>query len=123
MSGNLSDWLFVLLAVRGFGQAVDEGCCGCSAVHVAALMGPALIVSDEEFVEHGLHLLDGLEPGPASLNAEVLVEQRAVEALDDGRTVEAFENASDAIESDHPGKCSQAISEAREAAKAMGLYQ
>lgn len=44
----------------------------------------ALFVADEDVVENGLHLLDGFEPGPASFDAEVLVEQRAVEALDEG---------------------------------------
>jgi hypothetical protein len=32
-------------------------------------------------VENGLHLVDGLEPGAAYLDAELLVKQRAVEAL------------------------------------------
>jgi hypothetical protein len=41
-------------------------------------MRPALIVDDEEVVENGLHLIDGLEPGAASLDPEVLVEQRAI---------------------------------------------
>lgn len=34
-------------------------------------------------VENGLHLLDGLELGPAPFDAEVLVEQLAMEAFDD----------------------------------------
>ena len=38
---------------------------------------------DEVGVENSLHLGDGLEPGLAPLDAEVLVEQRPVEALDD----------------------------------------
>lgn len=79
MSGGFSGWLSVLFPVRGFGQAVDEGLCGRAAVHVAALVGPALSVACGEVVENGLHLLDGLEPGPAPLDAEVLVEQGAVE--------------------------------------------
>ena len=83
MSGGFSGWLFVLLLAGGFGEPVDEGLGRRAAVHVAALMGPALIVADEEVVENNLHLLDGFEPGSAALDAEVLVEQRAVEALDD----------------------------------------
>ncbi len=38
-------------------------------------------VGDEVGVEGGLHLLDGLERGAAAFDPEVLVEQRAVEAL------------------------------------------
>ena len=75
--------LFLLLLLLRFWQAFDEGCCGCSAVHAAALMRPAVIVADEIVVENGLHLLDGLEPGAASFDAEVLVEQGAVQAFDD----------------------------------------
>ena len=41
------------------------------------------IVVDEILVEHGLHLLEGLKPGAAALDAEMLVEQGAVSALDD----------------------------------------
>jgi len=41
------------------------------------------IVVDEIGVENGLHLGDGFEPGAAALDAEVLVEQRAVQTLDD----------------------------------------
>lgn len=40
------------------------------------------VVGDEPGVERHLHLLDGLEPGAATLDAEVLVEHGAVEALD-----------------------------------------
>ena len=46
-------------------------------------MGPRGVVGDEEGVERLLHLFDGLEPGPAAFDAEVLVEERAMEALDD----------------------------------------
>lgn len=83
MSGGFSGWLLVLLVPGSFGQSLDEGLRGRAAVHVAALVWPALIVACEEVVENGLHLLDGFEPGPASFDAEVLVEQGAVEALDD----------------------------------------
>lgn len=83
MSGGFSGWLFVLLPVRGFGQSLDEGLCGCAAVHVAALVRAPRIVADEEVVENGLHLLDSFEPGAASLDAVVLVEHRVVEALYD----------------------------------------
>lgn len=53
------------------------------AVHAAALVRSLGIVGDEIGVESGLHFLDGLEPGAAAFDAEVLVEQGAVEALDD----------------------------------------
>ena len=43
----------------------------------------ALCCSRAAFIEHGLHLLDGLEPGAPTFAAEVLVEHGAMEALDD----------------------------------------
>lgn len=46
-------------------------------------MGPALIVTDKVLIENGLYLVDGLEPCPAAFDAEMLFEERAVEALDD----------------------------------------
>ena len=46
-------------------------------------MRPPLIVADQVVVENGLHLVDGLEPSAAALDPEVLVEQRAVQPLDD----------------------------------------
>jgi len=46
-------------------------------------VGALVVVGDEVGVEGGLHLLDGLEPGAAALDAEVLVEQGAVQPLDD----------------------------------------
>lgn len=83
MSGGFSGWFFVLRPVLGFGQSLDEGFRRGSAVHVAALVGAALIVSGEEVVENDLHLPDGFEPCAPPLDAEVFVEQRALEALDD----------------------------------------
>ena len=53
------------------------------AVHAAALVGPSGIVFDEIGVERHLHLVDGLEPSLAALDAEVLVQQGPVQALDD----------------------------------------
>ena len=41
------------------------------------------VVADEVGVEGGLHLIDGLEPGASAFDAEVLVKQGTVEALDD----------------------------------------
>jgi hypothetical protein len=41
------------------------------------------IVFDKVLIENGLHLLDGLKAGAAALDAEMLVEQRAMPALDD----------------------------------------
>ncbi|CAG1012322.1 hypothetical protein RHIZO_04227 [Rhizobiaceae bacterium] len=58
-----------------------------------------------EVVENDLHLLGGFEPCAPPLDAEVFVEQRAVEALDDAVGLRAL----------HPGgsvldriRCSQA---------------
>ena len=62
--------------------AGDEGLEGRSSVHAAALVRPPGVTSDEVVVEHGLHLLDGLEPGLVALDAEVLAEQRAVQPFD-----------------------------------------
>ena len=73
----------VLPGVVVGGNATAEGAGWGGAVHAAALMGPFLVVGLEVGVEGELHLLDGLEPGPAAFDAEVLVEQRAVEALND----------------------------------------
>lgn len=43
-----------------------------------------LSVGDEIAIERDLHFLDGLEPSASALDAEVLVEQGAVEAPTDG---------------------------------------
>jgi hypothetical protein len=40
------------------------------------------IVLDEILIRNGLHLLESLESGAAALDAEMLVEERAVPALD-----------------------------------------
>ena len=66
-----------------FGQSVGEGLLGRSAVHVSALVWPSGVVGDHIGIERGLHLVDGLEPGAPSFDAEMLVEQGAVQALDD----------------------------------------
>src|SRR5512139_2149530 len=73
----------VLLGVVVGGKAIEEGSVWRAAVHTAALMGPLGVVGDEVGIEGGLHLLDGLEPGAPSFDAEVFVEQGAMEALDD----------------------------------------
>ncbi len=46
-------------------------------------MGSLGVVDDQVGVEVGLHLLDGLVPLLAALDAEVLVEKPAVQALDE----------------------------------------
>ncbi|MCA3381845.1 MAG: hypothetical protein ING08_16550 [Roseomonas sp.] len=46
-------------------------------------MGPLGVVALKVVIEHGLHLLDGLESGAPPLNPEMLVEQRAVEVFKD----------------------------------------
>ena len=45
-------------------------------------MGSLGIVLDEVVIEDGLHLVEGLEPGAAALDAEMLVKQGAVPAFD-----------------------------------------
>ena len=52
--------------------------CSC-----ASLVRPPGVVADHVGIEHGLHLLDGLEPGLAAFDPEVLVEKGAVQTLDD----------------------------------------
>src|SRR5262249_3630177 len=64
-------------------DAIGEGARRRSPVHAAPLGGATLIVAQKMGVENRLHLLDGFEPGAASLDPEVLVEQRAVQPLDD----------------------------------------
>ena len=46
-------------------------------------MRTVLVVSLQVCVERRLHFLDRLEPGAAAFDAEVLVEQGTVQALDD----------------------------------------
>lgn len=46
-------------------------------------MRPLGIVVDEVGIENRLHLLDGFEPGAPALDAEVFVEERAVQSFDD----------------------------------------
>lgn len=53
---------------------MHEGSGPGSAVYAAALMGSFRVVGDEPFIEDFLHLVDGLEPCLAPLDAEVLVE-------------------------------------------------
>jgi len=71
-----------LLSV-GLGNALDEGLGRGSAVHAAALVRTPGVVGDKVGIQGDLHLLDGLEPSPAAFDADVLVVQRAVQALDD----------------------------------------
>jgi len=54
-----------------------------SALHVVALMGSLRVVGDQVGVEVGLHLLYGLVPFLSTHDAEMLVEQGAMEALDE----------------------------------------
>jgi hypothetical protein len=46
-------------------------------------MGALCVVGDEVVAQHLLHFVNGLELGAPALDAEVLVEKGAVEALDD----------------------------------------
>ena len=54
-------------------------------------MRPALIVTDKEVVENGLHLVDRLEPSAPTFDAEVLVEPGAMEALHDAVRLRALD--------------------------------
>jgi hypothetical protein len=49
-----------------------------------------MIVAVEVGVENRLRLLDGLEPDAVALDAEALVEQRAVPSFDDGVRLQLF---------------------------------
>lgn len=55
---------------------------GRSSLHASALVGSLGVVDGEVGVEVGLHLVDGLVPFLAAHDAEVLVEQGSVQALD-----------------------------------------
>ena len=85
-SGGFESGSFCLaghLRVAGFWHALCECADGCAPIHAAPLMGPLGVVALKVVIEHGLHLLNGLEPGAPSLDPEMLVEQRAVEAFKD----------------------------------------
>ena len=53
--------------------------------------GRQLIVALYVGVENGLHFLDGIEPGAAPFDAEVLVEKGAMQALDDAVGLQALD--------------------------------
>ena len=53
-------------------------------------MGPFCIIGDKISVENDLHLVDGFEPCLATFDTEVLVEEGAMEALDDAVGLRAF---------------------------------
>ena len=53
-------------------------------------MGPFGIVDDEIGVENHLHFLNSFEPGFAALDAEVLIQQGAMESLDDAVRLRAL---------------------------------
>lgn len=72
-------------------QSVAEGTSRRPAFHAASLVRALGIVDDEIVVENHLHFLDGFKPGLAPLDAEVLVEKRAVEALDDAVRLRALD--------------------------------
>jgi hypothetical protein len=79
--GSLS--LAGYLRVADFWRSLGECADGHAPIHAAPLMRPSHIVALQVIVQHGLHLLDGLEPGAPPLNPEMLVEQGAVEAFKD----------------------------------------
>lgn len=73
----------VLLWRSGFGQAADEDVGWRPALHAAALVGSFGIVADEVGVEVGLHGLDAFVELLPPHDAEVLVQQGAMQALDE----------------------------------------
>jgi len=72
-----------------FGASSEEDLDGCPAFHAAALMRSFMIVGLEEDVEVGLHLDEVFVPDFAALNAEVFVEQGAVEAFEEAVALRA----------------------------------
>lgn len=48
-------------------------------------------MDDQVLVEHELHLIDGIELDATAFNADVLVQQRAVQALDNAVGLWAFD--------------------------------
>ena len=74
---------FVLLWLLGFRQAAAEDVGRRPAVHIAALVRPQGVVSDQVSVEVGLHLGDALVELGSAQDAEVLVEEGPVKALDE----------------------------------------
>ena len=73
----------VLLCRFRFGQASDEDVGGSPALHAAALVGSISIVADEVGVEADLHGRNAFMEVLVSHDAKVLVEQGAVQALDE----------------------------------------
>lgn len=73
--GGVVDWFWQQ------SLAFDEDLERRAAIHVAALMGPGLVVADKEGVQIGLHLRQILVEGPAPLDTQMLIEQRSMEAL------------------------------------------
>lgn len=64
-------------------QAFEEHLHWRSAFHHAALVGALMVVVVPVGVEVHLHLFDALVPCRAAFHAEVLIEQGAVETLDE----------------------------------------
>lgn len=74
---------------------------GSSALHAAALVGALVVVGMEKDIEIGLELREILVTGLAALDAEVFVEQCAVES---------FEVAVALGSTDLGGRCSMPLS-------------
>lgn len=67
----------------GFRHAFGKGADGRTPIHAAPLIGSPGVVVLELVIEHGLHLLNALKPGAPSLDPEMFVEQREMEAFKD----------------------------------------
>ncbi len=63
------------LRVAGFGHALGECVDGCASIQTAPLMRPLGVVALKVFIEHRLHLVDGLKPGAPPLDPEMLIKR------------------------------------------------
>lgn len=66
-----------------FGDAFNEDLKRRSAIHIAALLGALAVVGFHEGNQGDLHFINGFEPQATAFNAEVFVEQRAVQSFND----------------------------------------
>lgn len=70
----------ILLWRRCLGQALGEDVCGCPALHAASQVGWFGSVAHQVGVEIWLHGLNALVERLAPYDAEVIVDQRTVQA-------------------------------------------
>lgn len=80
-----------LVARVGGGAAVEDGLEWGSVVHAGAVVRAVVIVDFQIEIQALRHLVDGLEPGAAGFDAEMLLQERSVEALDGAVVLESLE--------------------------------